>query len=232
MLPGGHGSRILLLAGLIVGRPALGAAAQSAPESGRGSRHQLELQAFLGSSVSLPSPVSISQSGQPTLNFTGHWATRPFLDTWYYAGRLGLWKGDKGWLLDFTHHKIYLIDRPAQVQRFQITHGMNAITVSRAFRHQHLSYAFGAGPLVAAPLSTVRGQHRPYGGGFFGGYYLAGGTLMSSVTRYFPLKVGVSLLLDGRASASYARVPVANGHGSLLNIALHFHAGLGWAPPF
>lgn len=232
MVSGARGSRIVLLAGLIVGRPALGAAMQGAPENGQGSRHRLELQAFLGSSLSLPSPVSISQSGQPTLRFTGHWATRPFLDTWYYAGRLGLWKGDKGWLLDFIHHKIYLIDRPALVQRFQITNGMNEITVSRAFRHKHLSYAFGAGPLIAAPLSTIRGQHRPYGGGFFDRYFLAGGTLMSSVTRSFPLRLGVSLLLDGRASASYGRVPVANGHGSFLNIALHFHAGLGLTPPF
>ena len=231
MLPN-RGSRILLLAGLVVGRPALVAALQDEPENDRVSGHRLELQAFLGSSLSLPSPVSISQSGQPTLRFTGHWATRPFLDTWYYAGRVGLWKGGKGWLLEYTHHKVYLIDRPAQVQRFQITNGMNELTVSRAFRHRHLSYAFGAGPLIAAPLSTIRGQHRPYGGGLFGRYHLAGGTLMSSVTRSFPLRLGVSLLLDGRASASYARVPVANGHGSLLNLALHFHAGLGWEPPF
>ena len=69
---------------------------------------QLELQAFLGTSVSAPSPLWITQRGQPGLDFTAHWATRPWLDTWYYAGRIGLWSGDRGWLFDFTHHKIYL----------------------------------------------------------------------------------------------------------------------------
>lgn len=57
---------------------------------------QLEIQAFLGSSISGPSPLSVAQQGQPTLRFTARWATRPQLDTWYYAGRLGLWKGNRG----------------------------------------------------------------------------------------------------------------------------------------
>ena len=39
---------------------------------------QLELQAFLGTSVSAPSPLWITQRGQPGLDFTAHWATRPF----------------------------------------------------------------------------------------------------------------------------------------------------------
>jgi aspartate-semialdehyde dehydrogenase len=34
--------------------------------------------------------------------------------------------------------------------------------------------------------------------------------------------------LDGRVSASYVRVPVAHGHASVPNLALHLHAGLGY----
>ena len=109
----------------------------------RPAHAQVEFQAFLGSSVSAPSPLTITQAGQPDLHFTAHWATRPWLDTWYYAGRIGLWRGDRGWLLDFTHHKIYLTNGPAEVQRFRITNGMNMITVSRGFRH---------GPNLVVPL--------------------------------------------------------------------------------
>ena len=42
---------------------------------------QVEVQAFAGSSVSLPSPLSISQAGRPDIRLWAHWATRPFQGT-------------------------------------------------------------------------------------------------------------------------------------------------------
>jgi hypothetical protein len=192
------------------------------------ARAQLELQAFLGSSVSAPSPLAITQRGRPDLDFTAHWATRPFLDTWYYAGRIGLWKGNRGWLLDFTHHKIYLTNGPPDIQKFRITNGMNLFTVSRGFRRGKLSYAVGAGPVITFPRNRVRDEPLESGRGFLGGYFLSGGNVMASATRRFPLTSGVFLSLDGRVSASYVRVPVAGGHASVPNFALHLHAGLGY----
>lgn len=193
-----------------------------------GAHAQLELQAFLGSSVNLPSPLRIVQAGQPDLSFTAHWATRPQLDTWYYAGRIGLWRGDRGWLFDFTHHKMYLIDPPPEVQRFRLTNGMNLFTVSRAWRRGKLSYALGAGPVVTYPITRIRGRRLESERGFLGGYFLSGGNLMASVTRRFPVAGGVFLSLDSRATVSYVRVPVADGHAAVPNFALHFHAGLGY----
>jgi hypothetical protein len=192
------------------------------------ARAQLELQAFLGSSVSAPSPLSITQEGSPDLNFTAHWATRPFLDTWYYAGRIGLWHGNRGWLLDFTHHKIYLTNGPPEIQKFRITNGMNLLTVSRGFRRGQLTYALGAGPVITFPRNRVRGESLERGRGFLGGYFLSGANVMASATRRFPLASGFFLSLDGRLSAAYVRVPVAGGHASVPNLALHVHAGLGY----
>ena len=189
---------------------------------------QLELQAFLGTAVSAPTPLSITQRGQPGLDFTAHWATRPFLDTWYYAGRIGLWSGDRGWLFDFTHHKVYLSNPPAEIQKFRITNGMNMFTLSRGFRRGLFSYALGAGPVITYPMNRVRGQKLPSGRGFLGGYFLSGGSLLASSTRRFPLTAGFFLSLDGRVSATYVRVPVADGHASVPNVALHLHAGLGY----
>jgi hypothetical protein len=191
---------------------------------------QIELQAFLGSSVSAPSPLSISQRGQPDLDFTAHWATRPWLDTWYYAGRIGLWKGDRGWLFDFIHHKMYLNNNPPEVQKFRITNGMNMFVLSRGFRRGKLTYAVGAGPVITYPINRVRGEKLESGRGFLGGYFLSGGTIMGSVTRRFPLTAGFFLSLDSRVSATYVRVPVAGGHASVPNLALHVHAGLGFQP--
>lgn len=48
------------------------------------------------------------------------------------------------------------------------------------------------------------------------------------VTREFPITGGLMLSLDARASASYVRVPVIDGHASVPNAALHLHAGLGY----
>lgn len=208
-----RGSLLLLLG--LVGRPVTACA-------------QLELQAFLGSSVNAPSPLSITQRGQPGLDFTAHWATRPFLDTWYYAGRIGVWKGNRGWLFDFTHHKMYLTNAPPEIQKFRITNGMNLLTVSRGFRRGKLSYAIGAGPVITFPRNRVREESLESGRGFLGGYFLSGANVMASATRRFPLTAGFFLSLDGRVSASYVRVPVAAGHASVPNIALHLHAGLGY----
>jgi hypothetical protein len=125
---------------------------------------------------------------------------------------------------------MYLIDRPTEVQRFQITNGMNMLTVSRAFRRGQLTYAVGAGPVITYPITRVRGEMLESGRGFLGGYFLSGANMMGSVTRRFPLPLGVFLSLDGRLSASYVRIPVADGHAGVPNLALHLLAGLGFQP--
>ena len=192
-------------------------------------RAQVELQGFFGSSVSLPTPLAITQRGEPDLHFTARWATHPFLDTWYYGGRVGVWSGNRGWLFDFTHHKIYLTNGPAEVQQFRITNGVNLFTVSRGFRRGLFSYAIGAGPVITFPINQVRGRRLSGDRGFWGGYFLSGANLMASATRQFPLAEGLFCSLDGRMSATYVRVPVAGGHASVPNVALHFHAGLGYS---
>jgi hypothetical protein len=188
---------------------------------------QVEAQVFGGSSVSLPSPLHIVQEHQPDIDFTGHWATRPFQDTPYYGVRLGLWRGGRGWLLDFTHHKMYLTNPPPAVQFFRITNGVNMLTLSRGFRRGNFSYAFGAGPVITFPVSRVRNRENGGGRGFWGGYFLSGGSLMASATRRVSFAGPLFLSLDGRASASYMRVPVGGGHALVPDFAFHFHLGLG-----
>ena len=188
---------------------------------------QVEAQVFTGSSVNLPSPLHIVQDHQPDIDFTGHWASRPFQDTPYYGVRLALWRGARGWLLDFTHHKMYLTNPPPEVQFFRITNGVNMITVSRGFRRGNFSYALGAGPVITFPVSRVRNRENGGGRGFWGGYFLSGGHLMASATRRMSLGGPVFLSFDARASAFYMRVPVGGGHASLPDVAFHFHLGLG-----
>ena len=122
------------------------------------------------SATSARRPVRLSAAlGLGDIHFTAHWATRPWLDTWYYGGRIGVWSGDRGWLFYFTHHKIYLTNPPPAVQKFQVTNGVNQFTVSRGFRHGLFSYAFGAGPVITFPINKVRNQKLEGERGFWGG---------------------------------------------------------------
>lgn len=187
---------------------------------------QLALEGFLGGAVSAPSPVTITQQGQPDIHFTGHWANRPTTPTWYYAIRLGYWSGNRGWQLDFTHHKIYLTNPPTDVEQFQITNGVNMLTVSRAYRTGHLRYSFGAGPVFGFPISTVRGKKYSHDNGILGGYHLAGGALLGALTREIPIAGPVYASVDVRGSASYLSVPVVDGRARLPLLAAHVHAGL------
>ena len=193
----------------------------------RSAAAQVEAKIFLGSAASLPLPITISQDGEPDLHFTATWATKPRRPTWYYAWRVGLWNGNRGWRLDHTHHKIYLRNPPAEVQDFRISNGFNIVTVSRAFRQRNLTYSLGAGPVISYPFSAIRGKRFDHEGGHKG-YFLSGGSLIGMATREFPIVAGLSLSLDLRASASYVRVPVVDGDAKVPNVALHFHGGLGY----
>ncbi len=193
----------------------------------RSAAAQIEVQAFFGSAASLPLPISIHQNGEPDLNFTAHWDTKPTRPTWYYAWRIGVWKGNRGWRLDHTHHKIYLTNPPAEVQQFRITNGFNIATISRAFRSKNLTYSLGAGPVITYPINTIRNKKLGHDVGW-NGYTFGGASVLGMVTREFPIAGGLMLSLDARGSASYVRVPVIDGHASVPNVALHLHAGLGY----
>lgn len=193
---------------------------------------EITVESYLGSAVSLPTPLTITQKGQPDLHFTAHYQTRPWDDTWYYQGRIGIWKGDRGWLLEFLHHKLYLTeDRPDEIQQFQITNGFTMFTVSRGWRWHNTILAAGAGPVITYPISTVRGLHEGGRGGFLGGYHLSGGTIIGTVAQRVPILPWLFVAGELRGSVSYVRVPVALGHASVPNVALHYHLGGGIVLP-
>jgi len=209
-----HSSLLLIGLGALIGRPAA-------------AQRRLEAQLFFGSAVSAPLPITITQAGQPDLHFTAHWSTQPTRPTWYYAWRIGYWKGNRGWRVDHTHHKIYLDNPPPEVGTFRITNGFNILSLSRAFREHHFTWSVGAGPVVTFPISTIRGKEYRHDNGL-GGYHLSGGSFIAMATREFPLADGLVLSLDARVSASYIKVPVVDGHANVPNAALHLHAGLGY----
>lgn len=189
---------------------------------------QVSVEVFGGTAYSVPTPLRITQSGSPPLRFTAHWSTRPLSGSPYYAWRITWWKVNRGWAVDFVHHKVYLENNPPEVQRFEITHGYNLLALGRRWRDGTLGYSLGAGVVIGHPESTVRGRTEPEEGGLFGnGYRLAGATLLGGVGERLELSKRFYASVEGRLTASYARVPIRDGHASVPNVAVHVLVGLG-----
>jgi hypothetical protein len=196
------------------------------------ARGQTTLEVYTGTSFSLPLPVTISQSGSPDLHFTAHFHTDPWQDTWYYQFRLGVWKGNRAWLIEVLHHKLYLDDddpHPPEVQRFDITNGWTMLSLSRGWRFHQTTLEAGAGFTVVYPITNIRGRRNGNAG--LGGYHLSGINLVGTINQRFPLSQWLFLALESRGSVSYARVPISGGHASVPNAALHFHVGAGVLVP-
>ncbi len=185
-------------------------------------------EVFVGVPFGFPSTLTIRQSGQPDIAARAHYESRPFRTPLYYGWRVGRWDGDRAWELELVHDKLYLAGPPPGVEEFAISHGYNLVTVNRAWEHGGLVRRVGAGVVVAHPENTVRGKRLPENGGLLGwGYYLAGPTVQAAVEKRVRLRGDLFLPVEGKATASFARVPVADGSADVPHAALHGLAGFG-----
>jgi hypothetical protein len=194
------------------------------------ARAQVSFEAFSGTAFSLHTPLTISQRGQPDIRLTAHYDTRPLEDTWYYGGRVALWKKDRAWVLTLIHHKLYLENPTVDVESFRITYGFNMATLGAAWRRDHLIYTVGAGVVVTHAASTVRGVYYSDSGGLFNkGYAVTGVTANGSAQYQWHMAKFLYLVGETLVSASYVSVQVAEGKASVPQASLHLHAGLGFS---
>lgn len=185
---------------------------------------QVTFEAFFGTAFNVPTPLTITQAGQPAIHFTAHYETRPLDSRQYYAWRLGRWTDDNGWVVEHVHHKVYL-DRPtAEVQAFEVSHGYNLVTIDRGWRRGASQVLVGGGVVVAFPHSEVRGKIYPQDTS----YLLSGVTVQGAVSRRLAVSRHFFVIVEGKLTASWARIPVADGHARVPNTAFHALAGGGW----
>jgi hypothetical protein len=197
-------------------------------------------QLSLGEVANLDTSLKIRQEGEPTLDLDADYETRPFESPFYYSLRAGRWVdhqgGHRAWELELIHQKIFLTNRPPEVQHFAVSHGYNLLTVNRAWgvRDGRLFlWRIGAGAVVAHPENEVRGRALdPDDTNLGGGYELTGPVLQIGIEKRF----GLSLLgkthwlldVEGKASAARAVIPIAGGEADAPNAALHLLVGFGW----
>lgn len=185
------------------------------------------LQIFGGAPFNVNLPLTIHQSGHPDLKVTGNYGSRPFEVPYYYAWRVGAWNGNRAWELELVHNKLYLKNKPPEVQEFSISHGYNLLTVNRAWEERGFIYRAGLGVVITHPETTIRGLAHPQDGGIYDGYYLSGPTVQGAVEKRFHIWRWIIASLEAKLTASYARIPVEGGHADVPNVAVHGLFGLG-----
>lgn len=179
---------------------------------------------FGGASWSAPSTLRIDQSGEDRISFRAHWETRPFEDAPYYAARVALWNGGRGWELQLLHHKIYLTDGHPEVEHFEVSHGWNIVTVQRAIRGRILEWRVGAGPVISHAEGRVRGREVGTGD-----YHVSGAGALAGVGKSFSISRRFFANAEGLLTYSWARAPIVGGHARTSNVAFHALVGLGFS---
>jgi hypothetical protein len=185
---------------------------------------QWMVEAFMGDAFSLPTPLTVSQTGYPRYQLTAHYETRPLAPRLYYAWRLARWAGDRGWLVEHVHHKLYLTNPTAVVQDLEVTHGYNLVTLNRGWKRGRTVLLLGAGAVVTFAHSTVRGKVFPHEEP----YRLSGVTIQAGAARRFELTDHFFVTGEGKLTTSWARLPVVDGMAEVPNVAVHLLAGGGW----
>jgi hypothetical protein len=185
---------------------------------------------LLGGAVyNLPVPVVIRQGGSEDISFRARFATNPFDFPLYYVVRVGKWRDGAAWEAEFIHQKLYLLNRPPQVERFTITHGCNLFMINRAAERNLWVWRIGAGVVIAHPETTVRGKAYLSGRGILGsGYHLSGPAIHAALGRRVGLGGALFLVPEVKLTGTCARIPVSDGSAVVPNVAVHVLLGMGY----
>ena len=176
------------------------------------------------------------------------WSARPFRPTPYYGLRVTRFLADPHWgvALDFTHYKAYakpsgsvtamgtwqgapvreMAPMDRYVQRFEISHGVNLLTINALYRWPRGRFepyvGAGVGTYVPHAESTV--GERPHETSYraSGAAWQAFGGLHYRVTEH------LGLFVEAKHDEGTVRVDVADGRARTRLRSWHAVAGVSW----
>ena len=173
-------------------------------------------------------PLTIRQNGERTIKQTAEFDSRPFEIPIFWDWRIGYWSGSNGWELEAIHHKLFLRNKPPEVQQFDISHGINFVIINRCFLKDGFIFKAGAGISLAHPENVVRGKKLDEQRGIFEqGYYISGPALLFSAGKRLYLIEKIFFSVEAKLALSYSNVPVADGTADVYNIAAMITFGIG-----
>lgn len=186
------------------------------------------IQVFTGSSYSFPSPLKIEQDGEEDIELTAEWETRAWAtQAPYYSLRISKWVDNHAWEFESLHQKLYLDNKPEEVQKFAISHGYNINMLNYAVSKWGFIYRLGGGFVMTHPETVVRGKRLEDDGGI-NGFYISGAGGQLAVEKRYLITEKFSLSLELKMTAAYAEIPIRDGSASVPNYAAHGLIGIGY----
>lgn len=166
-------------------------------------------------------PLTIRQSNFPDIKLTAKYSSEPFQIPIYWIWRIGYWSDNHAWELESIHHKIFLDNKPREVEYFSISHGINYVTINHCWIFKYYILRIGAGVVLDHPESKIRGKQFPEDGGIFKwGYYVGGPAINLTIAKRFYVRGNFYLDLEAKLNASYSNIPIQDGSADVYNIVL------------
>src|SRR5690606_27263758 len=114
---------------LLISLPLVGLAQLKLKPHHNQSRWSLEYH--FGGALNMKLPLTIVQDGYPDIYIAkADFASESFTGPHYWNWKAAKWFGKHGITIEGLHHKIYLRNKPDEVQRFGISHGYNMCILS------------------------------------------------------------------------------------------------------
>jgi hypothetical protein len=159
---------------------------------------------------------------------TKPWSTlAPYSDIRYTRWDDG---GKTAWEGEILHHKLFLVNKPANVQEFAISHGYNMFTLNRLWKMDDLILRAGGGFVLTHPEPIIYGSKFDAESGGFFGFYLNGWTVQLAVEKRYPIQSGwlkgMSLFTEAKITSSRTTIPIDGGSAVVPNTAVHGLVGL------
>jgi hypothetical protein len=184
------------------------------------------VQLSTGSSYSFPSPLTIRQDDEKDIHLTAEYETKAWAtQAPYYALRIGKWKDGTAWEFESLHQKLYLKNKPDEVEHFSISHGYNINMLNFALSQYGFIYRAGLGFVMTHPETEVRGKRLEDDGGINGFYISGAGGQLAIEKRYYATDK-LSFSLEVKLTAAYAVIPIADGTATVPNYATHGLIGI------
>ncbi|MCW8825635.1 MAG: hypothetical protein OQK78_04345, partial [Gammaproteobacteria bacterium] len=193
-----------------------------------------EMSGGTGTGFSKKSPLAIYHpSGDiyiPEAKYeTKAWSTlAPYTDL-----RYARWNDDRqtAWEAEIHHHKLFLQNKPADVQEFAISHGYNLMTINHLWKWNDYILRAGAGFVMTHPETRIYGNKYDAESGGFMGFYVKGWTTQVAIEKRFPIQSGwlkgMSIYTEAKLTTSRTTIPIADGGtADVPNTALHGLVGL------
>lgn len=182
---------------------------------------------------SLDLPLTFHQKGFSDIKIhKADFYSEPLMDPPYWDWRFTKWFKNKSIEFEAIHHKFYLINLPAEVQRFGVSHGYNMMMFNHGRRFGKYILRAGAGSALVHGESTVRGMVYREGPGFdIYGYRLRGVVIHLAAARQIRMSKTFFMNTELKVNAAAANIPIVNGHARMNVVVFQFILGPGfnWA---